>query len=109
VAKTHVANAGERSGGADEQALAQAQAQLEYEIKARQIEFDARMKLRSLAETSLSGQGDDPMQQFAARHQDAYQTYLSDLQRAWSGVKELDPHSTSAIASSIMFTMSAAC
>jgi hypothetical protein len=107
AAKAHVSKLGASSGD-EEQGLAVAQSHLEYEIKARQVDFDTRLKLKSLTEESLTEKSADVAQQFTTRQQEAYQAYLADLQKAWSTAKGLDPQSTSAIASHIMFAMSGA-
>lgn len=107
AAKAHVDSLGASKGEGDP-ALAAARSQLEFEIKARQVDFDVRQKLQSLAESSSTEKSAEVARQYTTRQQEAYQAYLADLQQAWSGVKGLDPQSTSAIATHIMFAMNGA-
>jgi BMFP domain-containing protein YqiC len=82
---------------------ARAQAQLEYENEIQRVYADAQAKLTEvIRKAGGGGGGADAARQLTDRRQDAYKTYLSDLQRAWSTTGSLDPQTMNAIASHIL-------
>jgi hypothetical protein len=96
------------SGSPEQQFSARAQAQLDYEDEVRRIYTDAQTKLTAAAQKACDANaGGDAVQQLTNQRQDAYKTYLSDVQQAWSSTKALDPQTVNVIATHIMSTMSA--
>ncbi len=97
------------AGGVEAAYAARVQAQLDYEKEVRQIHADAQAKVMALVQKAQSESfGEESVKNFASQRQGAYQAYLEDLQRAWSGTKALDPRTLNAIASTILMTMNAA-
>jgi hypothetical protein len=86
---------------------ARAQSQLDYENEVRQVYMDSHVKLAGIAHKVSSEDAGEAIKNYADQQQNAYQSYLADLQQAWSATKSLDPQSMSAIAYNIMFTMHA--
>ncbi len=104
--RKHVDQIGQQGAGSlEEQHTARAQAQVDYEKDVRQIYADTQAKLKDVAGASAAADGGDAIGQLLRQRQDAYQTYLIDLQQAWSGAKSLDPQTVHAIASSILLTI----
>ncbi len=96
------------SGAPEQQFAARAQAQLDYEDEVRRIYTDAQTKLTAAAQKACDANaGGDAAQQLTNQRQDAYKSYLSDVQQAWSSIKALDPQTVNVIATHIMSTMSA--
>ena len=101
-------SAGTPAEGSDEDpSLAYAQAQLDYEKALRQIYGDAQGDFAVLAQKAFGedAKGGSPVKTFNDQRQNAYQSYLSDLSKAWSGVKQYDPQTVSAIATHILYTV----
>ena len=111
--RKHLEKLGQPATASPEDAFAaRAQSQIDYEKAVRQAHVDAQTKLTTIAqkasgESTGGGGGDDSLKKLTNQRQDAYQTYLADLQKAWSGVKSLDPQTVNAIASNILFTINA--
>lgn len=86
---------------------ARAEAQAAYENEVRRIYTDAQQKVADLQKQSEGGGGGGGklFQQAVDQRQNAYQTYLSELQQAWANTKSLDPQTINAIASHILLTV----
>jgi hypothetical protein len=97
------------AGTPEEISATRARAQADCEQELRQISADLQTKLTSIYQRAADERaGGEELKQLAARQQEAYQAYMSDLQRAWVGVPALDPQIMHTIASNIMFTINAA-
>jgi BMFP domain-containing protein YqiC len=106
--RKHVGALGQPAAGtADEAYAARARSHFDYEREVRQIYADTQAKLSAIAQKSCEGGRGDAVRQFSKQHQDAFQAYQADLQRAWSGAKALDPQALSAIGATILFTIHA--
>jgi hypothetical protein len=92
------------TGNVEETYSSRLQSQMNYETEVRQIYADAQLKLQEMVKKSAPESG-DAMKQFSSLRLDAYQQYLSDLQRAWSETTNLDPQAMKTIASSIFCTL----
>jgi BMFP domain-containing protein YqiC len=94
--------------GVEQMFTARMQAQADYENEVRRIYSDAESKLASLHQklAEESAGGERLLRKATDQRQDAYQTYLSDLQQAWANTKSLDPQTITSIASHILWTMS---
>lgn len=70
---------------------------------------DAAPQPCAQARLDVHGEGrrGESTRQLFKQHQDAFQAYLADLQRAWSGTEALDPQAMSAIGATILFTIHA--
>lgn len=96
------------TGSSEQQFTARAQAQRDYEDEVRRIYADAQTKLTAATQKACDANaGGDAAQQLTNQRQDAYKSYLSDVQQAWSSIKALDPQTVNVIATHIMSTMSA--
>jgi hypothetical protein len=89
----------------EEMYFARARAQLDFEKEVRQVHIDAHAKLAAIAQKAMAEDAGGVVKGLTDQRQDAYQTYLADLQQAWSTTKTLDPHTIGAIASNMMFAM----
>lgn len=105
--RKHVNKMGQQatSNSMEEMYSERAQSQFDYEREVRQVYIDAQAKLKAIAQKAFGEEGGDETKQFANQRQDAYQSYLADLQQAWSDTKALDPQTMNAIASHILFTI----
>jgi protoporphyrinogen oxidase len=110
ITRKYLETAGQqqKADSPEEAYLAQAQSQFEYEKAVRQIYIDTDAKLQAIAQKLSGDQNEGLTRKLSGQRQDAYQTYLSDLQKAWSGAKNLSPEAINAIASNILSTISAA-
>jgi hypothetical protein len=101
---------GQQATGNVEQVYStRARSQFEYDNEVRRVYAEAQAKLADLTRQAggESGGGGGEAQKLAGQRQDSYQTYLSDLQQAWSSTKALDPQTINVIASHILSTMNA--
>lgn len=107
--RKHLDQLGQQGEGDLEQLYSKrAQSQLEYENEIRRVYADAQAQLATVARKPFDqSAGGDAARQLASQRQDAYRTYLSDLQQAWSSTKALDPQTINSIASHILYTMNA--
>ncbi|HEX8737854.1 MAG TPA: hypothetical protein VF721_21160 [Pyrinomonadaceae bacterium] len=107
ITKKYVDSAGQqKSDNPQEAFFGQAQEQFEYEKAVRQIYIDTDAKLQAIAQKVSGDENEGLPRKLAGQRQDAYQQYLSDLQKAWSGAKNLSPEAINAIASNILSTIS---
>ncbi|HEY0462314.1 MAG TPA: hypothetical protein VGC97_24485 [Pyrinomonadaceae bacterium] len=97
----------QKADSPQENYFGQVREQFEYEKAVRQIYIDTDAKLQAIAQKVSGDQSEGLPRQLAGQRQDAYQAYLSDLQKAWSGAKNLSPEAINAIAFNIMSTISA--
>lgn len=102
-------NLGQQAGGSVEQMFAaRAGAQVDFERELRQIAMDTQAKLTTISQRAFStASAANLAQQDSTARQEAFRTYLSDLQQAWASTRSLDPQTMTGIASSILLTMSA--
>jgi len=85
---------------------ARADKQAEYDKELKNLVADAEDKLSGIArKASKQSETTDAAKQRADQLQEAYRTYMSDLQKAWSGTTDLDPQTINAIASHILCTI----
>jgi hypothetical protein len=104
--KKHVEQMGQQpAASVEEMYFARARAQLDFEREVRQVHIDAQSKLATIAQKAMAEDAGGVVKGYTDQRQDAYQTYLADLQQAWSATKSLDPHTMSSIASNMMFAM----
>lgn len=106
--RKHVEKIGQQStANIPERYFAHAQSQADYEQEIRQVYIDSYAKLATIAQNAFGEDASEAIKSFTDQQQGAYQSYLTDLQQAWSATKSLDPRTMSAIASNIMCTMQA--
>ncbi|HEX7839515.1 MAG TPA: hypothetical protein VF469_18690 [Kofleriaceae bacterium] len=106
--RRHLGSLGQQANGSlEEMFAARARAQAGYEQELRQICTDTQGKLAAIAQRAASTAAADQARLASGPQQDSYRAYLSDLQQAWSNTKVLDPQTMNAIASNILFTMTA--
>jgi hypothetical protein len=109
AARKHINAMAQPGANPEEIYSTRARAQFDYEKEIRQIYSDTQTKLTAVAQKTFGEGGtQNVVKDVSSQRQDAYQAYLADLRQAWSGMKTLDPHTINAIASSILFTISAA-
>lgn len=104
--RKHLDQLGQQPESLEQMYSARMQAQFEYENEIRRVYADAQAKLVDVARKAQDQTtGGDTARKLGNQQQDAYRTYMSDLQQAWSGTKSLDPQTVNAIASHILSTM----
>jgi hypothetical protein len=97
------------TGSPEEMYSARLQAQSDYEKELQQIAVDRDAKLRAAMQSASEQAGNaDPVKKIADRRQEAYQTYVTDLQKAWSSVPTADPQTVNTIATHILTTINMA-
>jgi hypothetical protein len=106
--RKHVATTEPQAGNTDESFVVLTRAHVDYEKEVRQIQADTQAKLSAMAQKAFNEGQQEVARQFGKQRQDAYQTYVADLQQAWSTVKGLEPQTMNAIASTITSTLHAA-
>jgi hypothetical protein len=104
--RKHMNRMSEQAGTPEEMFSSRMQSQINYESELRQIYANAQSQVQELAQNSFGPNSGEVVKRFAALRQDAYQQYLTDLQRAWSDTTSLDPQAIKAIASNILCTLS---
>jgi|GEM_PF-5642379 len=106
ASKKYLDNMGQQvSGSMEEMYLARAQSQVDYQNEVRRIYEDTQAKLKDIAEKGAADERGNVFKQIANQQQDAFQTYLADLQQAWAGTKAVDPQTMNAIAYNILFSL----
>jgi hypothetical protein len=94
------------SASAEETYRTRIQAQINYENEVRQVYTNSQQRIQeTLKMFGAEGGGDFGL---TSQKQDVYRQYLSDLQQAWSGMKDLDPQTIKTIATSILYTLNMA-
>lgn len=95
----------QQAGSVEEIYFARARAQIDFEREVRQVYIEAHAKLAAIGQKAMAEDAGGTVKGFTDQRQDAYQTYLTDLQQAWSTTKSLDPQTMGAIASNMMYAM----
>jgi len=109
ITKKYLDKAGQqkKASSPEEDYFGQAQAQLDYEKEVRQVYADTDAKLQAIARKIAGDETEELTRRLTTQREDAYQAYLSDLQKAWSGANDLNPEAVNAIASNILTTINA--
>lgn len=95
------------SANAEETCRTRIQEQINYENDVRQAYSIAQQRVQDTASKVFgTEEGGDFVKQLTSQRQNAYRQYLSDLQQAWSGTKDLDPQTVKTISASILHTLS---